>query len=169
MELPSGHCIEILPDPDAPSPRTWDNLGTFQIYHRHYASPDPIERDPPCIHADDIGLNVWAYDHSGVVYRAGATNPFHCPWDSGFAGIIYCSHAKARQWLDVRRLTRADVARVRDILADEVRLYSEWLNGEVYGYRLFDPSGHEIDACWGFYGHDRANLIATATEGATHG
>jgi hypothetical protein len=166
MELASGHRIEILPDPDAPSPRSWDNLGTFQIYHRRYASPDPIERDPPFIRADEIGLKVWAYDHSGLVYRTGETNPFHCPWDSGFAGIIFCSRARARDWLGVRRPARADIER---ILADEVRLYSDWVNGEVYGYRLFDPHGHEVDACWGFYGRDRAHLIATAKEGATHG
>ena len=166
IRLASGHCIEIAPDLDPESPRSRDNLGTFQIYHRRYVSPDPIERDPPHIRADEIGLKVWAYDHSGIVYRAAETNPFHCPWDSGLAGIIYCSRAKARDWLGVARLTCGDVGRVRSILADEVALYSEWVNGEVCGYRVLDPAGEEIDACWGFFASDRDHMSASALEAA---
>lgn len=146
----NGHRIEIHHDPDPQNPRDWDNLGTFQIYHRRYASPDKIVRDPPHINKDEIGLKVWGYDHGGVVYKTGETNPFHCPWDSGFAGIIFVSKAKAREWLGVKRLTAAHVAKVREMLAGEVETYNKYINGEFYGYQTFDANGEEVDACWGF-------------------
>lgn len=146
-----GHRIEVFYDPDPQNPREWgDNLGTFQIYHRRYASPDKIVRDSPHINKDEIGLKVWGYDHGGVVYKTGETNPFHCPWDSGFAGVIFCSRQKAREWLGVKRLTKAKIAQITQFLADEVETYNRYINGEYYGYKIFDPSGEEVDSCWGF-------------------
>lgn len=146
-----GHRIEVFYDPDPQNPREWgDNLGTFQIYSRRYASPDKIVRDPPAIHADEIGLKVWGYDHGGVTYQTGQTNPFHCPWDSGFAGIIFVSKAKAREWFGVKRLTKKVVSQIEAALANEVETYNRYINGEYYGYRTFDANDEEVDACWGF-------------------
>ncbi len=164
ITLESGHRIEIHHDLDPESPRQWENLGTFQVYHRRYASPDPIERDPPVIKPDEIGLKVWGYDHGGIIYATGEQNPFSCPWDSGFAGIIYVSRHKARTWLGTGRLTKKHEAKVREILEHEVSIYNEWANGEVYGFKVFDPEGEEIDSCWGFYGSDRDYMIQQAKE-----
>ena len=41
----------------------------------------------------------------------------------------------------------------------EVETYSQWANGEVYGFRLikvdeYNKEIEEIDSCWGFYGSD---------------
>ena len=42
--------------------------------------------------------------------------------------------------------------------------YTEWANGECYGYILHDADGHEIDSCWGFIGRDA--VVAEAQEAA---
>jgi hypothetical protein len=162
ITLESGHRIVIWHDSDSDSPRNWENLGTFQVYHRRYRSPDPIVREPPHINKNEIGLKVWGYDHGGIVYATGDTNPFHCPWDSGFAGIIFCSRAKARVWLGTGRLTKKHEDKVREILEQEVQIYNQWANGEVYGFTVFDPEGEELDSCGGFYGSDRDYMIQEA-------
>lgn len=164
IKLESGHRIEIWHDQDCDSPRDGENLGTFQIYHRRYASPDKIVREPPHINKDEIGLKVWGYDHSGVVYATGETNPFSCPWDSGFAGIIFCSKQKAREWLGVKRLTKSKIAQIAQILNDEVKIYNEWSSGEVYGFTVYDPEDNVIDSCGGFYGSDREYMLKEAQE-----
>ena len=150
-DLSGGRRLEIYYDTDPENPREWDNLGTFQVYHRRYASPDKIVRDPPAIRADEIGLKVWGYEHGCMIFQTGDTNPFSCPWDSGFAGIIFVSRALARDWLGVKRLTKAREAQVLRLLEGEVEAYNQFISGEIYGYRVFDAAGEEIDACWGFY------------------
>lgn len=146
----NGHRIEIHHDPDPQNPRDYDNLGTFQVYHRRYASPDKIVRDPPSINKDEIGLKVWGYDHGGIVYKTGETNPFDCPWDSGFAGIIFCSKEDARKWLGVKRLTKEMVSQIEASLDYEVETYNRYINGEYYGYIIFNANDEEVDSCWGF-------------------
>lgn len=153
---PDGCKIKIYSDFDPESPRNCMNLGTFQVYHRRYLSPDPIIRDEPFIAKDEIGLKVYGYDHGGIVY---STTPFSCPYDSGFAGVIFTSKAKARAWFGVKRL---HTKKVIDQLNYEVDLYSQYVNGEVYGYKVIDPEGKEIDSCWGFYGSDREYMIRQA-------
>ena len=35
-----------------------------------------------------------------------------------------------------------------------MRIYSQYLKGDVYGYIIEDPDGDEVDSCWGFYEQD---------------
>jgi hypothetical protein len=156
IKRPDGCTIEIYPDFDPESPRDFDNLGTFQVYHRRYNSPDPIVRPEPFIAKDEIGLKVYGYDHSGIAY---STTAFSCPWDSGLAGIIFVSREKAREWFGVKRL---NTQKVIDALKAEVAIYSEYASGEVYGYKVIDPEGKEIDSCWGFYGSEREYMLEQA-------
>lgn len=164
----NGKDIQIVLDESAEDPRKeWDHLGTFFGFHRNYMSPDaPPHADPQearhiAESAANICIPVWLYDHSGTAYRAAESNPFHCPWDSGLFGFIYVSKAKARNVYGVKRLTAATVAKVREALESEVAEYSAWANGEVYGWKLLDRDGEEIDACYGYYGDvDRAKQDA---------
>lgn len=68
-------------------------------------------------------------------------------------GILYWINLKI---LVVRRLTAAVLARATECLRAEVETYSRYLDGDVYGYRLFGPedTDTEHDSCWGFYGQE---------------
>lgn len=123
--------LEIINDPYPANPREWDNLGTFQVYSRKHASPDVIIREPPHIKADEIGLKVWGYDHGGIVYATGDRNPFSCPWDSGFAGIIFAPKERVRRWFGVKRITKAIHTRALDVLKAEVEDWNRYINGEA--------------------------------------
>lgn len=151
--------VKVYNDIDAESPRKWwSALGTFFGFHRRYVSPDAApDSDPETArriaqHRDNICLPVWLYDHSVTCYRAAETNPFHCPWDSGLFGFIYVSKADTRREYGVKRITAAKRAEIVECLKAEVKEYSSWANGEVYGYVVEDSGGETIDSCWGFIG-----------------
>ena len=38
-------------------------------------------------------------------------------------------------------------------MESEVKQYSQYLEGDVYGFAIEDPDGNDMDSCWGFYGH----------------
>jgi len=150
--------VEVHYDTGSESPRDWCNLGRFFGFHGRYASPD----NPPHGSAEEarriatarenICLPVWLYDHSGTCYRAAESNPFHCPWDSGLFGFIYVSREDVRREYGVKRISPQLRAKVLEILKQEVKTYSAWANGEVYGFTVTDSEGEQIDSCWGFIG-----------------
>lgn len=111
-----------------------------------------------------IILSIYMYDHGGIGLSTSNSNyPFNCPWDSGQVGYIYVSNEKAKQeW-------SGDDWREKAIkyLEGEVEVYSQYLNGECYGFVLekghvCEACGHEeyeiVDSCWGFLGYDRDEL-----------
>jgi hypothetical protein len=91
------------------------------------------------------------YDHSGIIL---STNPFKCRWDSGQVGWIFVTKEKLRKEFGVRRITKKIKEKAREILAEEVNVYSDYIEGNVFGYILKDENGEELDSCWGFYGID---------------
>lgn len=141
--------IEIYIDTHAENPRDWDNLGTFWGFHGRYASPDPVPEGvgPMDLPKDVVYLPVWLYDHSGVSFAAADSNPFHCPWDSGQFGWIFVTKADLRKEFGWKRISVKREAEVKKMLAAEVETYSQWANGDVYGY----VDTETVDNCWGFY------------------
>ena len=104
---------------------------------------------------------LYLYDHSGLRIK---TTPFSCPWDSGQIGFIYTSLDQLIECYGspypnptfdsptrysfqdgaVRTLREAGNA----VLECEVKVYDQYLSGEVYGWIAGD------DSCWGYYGSD---------------
>jgi len=161
--------LKLIQDSDCMNPREWDNLGTFVGWHRDYnigdeqPSCDPSEylADLP---DDEVILNVYAYEHGGIVY---STDPFACAWDSGQVGFIHCSSSH-------QFAAGMDRDAIEACLRSEVEIFSQWASGDVYGYVVekWEPADcgdpdHgewvETDSCWGFYGTDwQANGIYDA-------
>lgn len=143
-----GHTIEIFYDPDSESPRGWGTATTFWTFHPRYCSPDPNpNRDFKPNDREHIWLPVWIYDHSEVIYEAAVVNPFSCPWDSGCVGLIWVSKEDIRRLFGWKHLTKTRALQVVEWLKAEVREYSRWANGEVYGFEIPDTG----ESCWGFY------------------
>jgi len=161
----NGLTVEIFHDSDGShaNPRDNCNLGTFYGKHRRYMSPDkiPLDFDPQKkMPRDVLCLPVWMYDHGGTAYAAAESNPFHCPWDSGLFGVVFVTHETLRKEYGVKRVTQAIRAKALQVLQSEVAEYSQWANGEVYGYTVTDSDGEQVDSCWGFIGLEVATSEA---------
>ena len=160
IKLKNGQTVSIYQDMSAESPREWDNLGTMVCFHTRYSLGDNHDIDhndynsfSEIIKANtneaDMVLPLFLYDHSDITM--GIT-PFHCRWDSGQVGYITISKEKIiKEYGNDSIETRANITRY---LRNEVETYSQYLEGECYGYILKDSEGEEIDSCFGFYGYD---------------
>lgn len=172
--------IRIISDPNAESPRKWENVGTMVCAHRRYRLGDEggagqalnliyehlsnkqlndLEFDPS--HVPDIEralaatgqvlmLPLYLYDHSGIAMKC---SPFSCSWDSGKVGFVFVSKAKARELFDWTLLTQQRLERIQTILKGEVEVYDQYLRGDVWGFQVLEE-GEVKDSCWGFFGSD---------------
>lgn len=171
--------IEVDDNPD--SPEDWDNLGTMWTLERNSRSRDkhkygsareimeaiygesvPLHFQSDVAEMSDeklskaidryaIVLNVYKFEHSGVAY---STKPFGDPWDSGQVGVIWISKQKVREEYKVTRVAKDTYEKVVKVLESEVKVWSQYASGDVYGYIIEDEDGDELDSCWGCYGLD---------------
>lgn len=159
-----GYTIKVYPDEDPLNPRKeWDNLGVMYCWHGRYdlgdnnpySSPDDLYAE---LSKADVVLPLYLYDHSGITINTGE---FSDPWDSGQVGYIVAYADAIRKEWNVKRISKQLREKVRDILRSEVKMYDDYLTGNVYGYVIEDAMGNEIDSCWGFYG-DTDYMISEA-------
>lgn len=106
---------------------------------------------------DGITRKVYGYCHSGTVLKIAESNPFHDPWDSGFAGLFYISKKDVREIFLCKHVTAKIEKIVEENMQGELETYNQWLAGETYGFRIVDANGNQLDSCWGFYGSDPEN------------
>jgi hypothetical protein len=152
-----GFTAQIMHDDDCERPYGDDEGVKLVVLHRNYLDPakGALGRT-----ADEVAAwmkenarewyfaNLYMYEHSGVAYRAGMSNPFSCPWDSGQVGIVALKKSDWGRGKGERNAKRLEYART---VAEE---YGRWANGECYGYILHDPDGNERDSCWGHIGYE---------------
>jgi len=149
-----GYQIEILPDEINETPRDWSNLGVMVCFHRRYnlgdkhSFRDPEEFDLFIRKEKAIQLPLYIFDHSGITMR---THPFGDRWDSGQVGWIYVLYETIQKEYGLVNETTKEKA--KKVLEAEVKVYDDYLTGNVYGYRVLNAQGKELDACWGFYGN----------------
>lgn len=156
--------LKLVQDSSPESPRTWDNLGTMICFHRRYDLGDKhnyssddyssweemkqaiIKEENPA-----VILPLYMYDHSGISI---STSPFSCRWDSGQIGFILVSKKKALEEFGGKIVTAKLKERIEKILEGEVETYTQYVEGDVYGFQIVDEDDDIIDSCYGFYGSD---------------
>lgn len=176
----NGYTVKLHQDTEsgAGNPRDADNLGVMLANgHRHYSLGDAEfskhmpEYDLAAAildgilneHAgvpfelvvqrfkDELGATVvlplWLLDHSGLAMRT--TTFFEDPgnWDSGVVGFIFDTPR-------TREMCGTPLDRIQEVLQDEVKCYDMYLQGDVWGYVIEEPSGEDVDSCCGFLGFD---------------
>ena len=160
--------LEIYYDQDAESPREWDgNLGYFITVDRGVKSPDQEndiikeivrrtgeEAESGAEHIrmitggieQDTNEKVIAifpivkYEHSGVVYKLGKVFGFDYS-NNGF----YIITDKTQKDSGVKKKD------FEKVIKAELDIYNNWINGEVYGFNLYDENGEEVDSLSGFF------------------
>lgn len=183
-----------------PKGRGWEDLSTdegIDILQKSKGYAEAVlewfrKRRSDEILRNHVILPIYAYEHGGITISTGG---FSCPWDSGQVGFVYISREEAAlaynlpkdsSWSTmVRPVPLADACTLHqwatDYCEDSVKTYDQWLQGDVYGYRIFEYGPekqaivaayqgvdvedididdidldrlNETDSCWGFYGQE---------------
>ena len=119
-------------------------------------------------------MPLYMLDHSGI---SMSTNDYNDMWDSGCVGVIYATREEILDcytgWDGMKRLpmkkrlTKKMLEEARESLIQEVKTYAEYLEGNVYGYILYNKSKcdhneehleHE-DSCFGFYIDEQEDML----------
>jgi hypothetical protein len=170
----------IKHDEGAESPRHQDTIGHFFTKESRYQSPDGTEHELYRImvetgdeaknqehhiklieerahtafmesapkggnsHDEDLHIievhPVYRYEHSNVCYKRGSSSGF----DYANCGFYIVT----AQSISGETHTAESIAKVIDA---ELAIYTQWANGEVYRFTLYDADGEEVDSCGGFY------------------
>lgn len=85
---------------------------------------------------------VYMYDHGNITLN---TTGFGCQWDSGQVGYAVVTAET------VKKKFESNYGLAEKVIDAEVKIYSQFVGGDVYGYVVEDEEG---DSCWGFYGSD---------------
>lgn len=96
-------------------------------------------------------FNLYRYEHGNCIYKIADENPFGCRFDSGLAGWIVVPKNKVRNEYSCQRITKKIVDKVLSVVSSEMDIYTDYCNGDVYGYFSVDSTGEE-DSCFGFFG-----------------
>ena len=159
--------LVIKHDQDAESPRQWDNLGYFLTVDRNYRSPDGNASEIYNImketgdeatnqdehikmmkkrinkETDEKVLAIYPvvkYEHSNVKYSLGTVKGFDYS-NNGF----YIVTDKTQKLLGTPKKF------FEKVISQELKEYTSWANGEVYGFTLYDQDGEIKEDCWGYY------------------
>lgn len=161
--------LEIYYDNDNSSPREDSNLGYWITCDRNSKSPDQYPELEQIIKStgdeannqehhikmikkqfeDESGYKVLTiypivkYEHSSVTYSLGSRHGFDYS-NNGF----YIITDKTQKELGVKSKD------FEKVIKQELDVYNQWVNGEVYGYTLYDDQGNIVDSCGGFYDLD---------------
>ncbi|KKN99032.1 hypothetical protein LCGC14_0142770 [marine sediment metagenome] len=170
IKLKDGCTLEIHPDEDVESPRSWDNIGQMVCFHKNlnlgdehelkhddYNSWDEMENVIEASNDVAVILPLYLMNHSGLAIQ---TTPFGCRWDSGQIGFIFCTKAMAESTFGGTNTLKTEIRRkTRQCLIGEVETYDQYLRGDVYRFVLRGPpyehcdgKGPNLNSCWGFYG-----------------
>ena len=163
--------INIELDEDPENPREWGPLTKIITVKGNWDVGDES-----CSH-DDFGKTVedlmnnknilvrllYMYEHSGMTI---SLTPFNDPWDSGICGVIFID----KKTIEENDGETEDWKKVaQQIIEADVRLFDEYLTGDVHVLQLLDPNTEDIiDSLSGFYGQvktsDLQEFIAENTE-----
>lgn len=168
----SGLTLKIIADETGGAdynPAEEDEAILFAVLHGRYinsdraqglglTSPEAIEAYAHEKRATWAAFPLYLYDHSGRVYRASrGGNPFvgrlpqgHAEFDSGRVGSIFVDFAAVgckKSWNKAKKLEHAFKA-----AQGFCEYYTDWANGNIWGYVIKDEDGDTVDSCWGFIG-----------------
>jgi len=161
------YTYEIRVDDSPESPADWDNLGeiVYLLRARNVLGTKAVsdaemhEIHEGILSGRYIGVEVFAYVHSGVTIRAAARNPFTCPWDSGRSGFVYTTVEKALKEYGRKKMSNKLKRKVQEILRREVETFDQYLQGDVYFY-VVRKGVDIVDTCSGIYGQAQAEKEA---------
>ena len=72
-------------------------------------------------------------------------------------GYIYISKKDSVKEWGKTLFTKTVEEKAINYLVMEVKIYNDFLTGDIYGFIIEDQGGEELDSCWGFYPEHNEN------------
>lgn len=157
------YILKIIQDFDPINPREDDNLGHMVCFHRDYNLGDKHDWETEygatkfseyvkiVREEGGIALPLYLYDHSGLAMRTGRFAEDSGGWDTSMVGYIYITKEEIEK--EYGSADEEVIRRVENYLRAEVETYSQFLEGDVWGFDWEKKKDNTIeDSCWGFYG-----------------
>jgi hypothetical protein len=171
------YTIKIEQDELCESPREWDNLGVMVCFHRRYILGDTEHGyDPEYFNSWDelyeeierkedpvVILPLYMLDHSGITIRCGSEAFQACDpagWDWGQIGFIFARKKDVLKEWNRKKISPKLRKQVRELLRSEVKVYDQYVTGDVWWYGIEDEEGENVDTCGGFYGYEECEKEA---------
>ena len=164
-----GVKVIITQDFDFDNPREWAEGTKMIVFHNevrgdkhdydfnHYEGWDEMEADILRKEKPAVILPLYLYNHSGLSI---STEPFSCRWDSGQIGFILMDKKTAAANVSQKIVTAKGRENAIKRLIDEVKIYDQYLNNDVYHFKVKDlKTKDEVNSCGGFYGDTDDNGI----------
>jgi hypothetical protein len=165
----SNEKLEIMIDEACESPREWDNLTVIVTIKNNHNTIGDFQvndseelREMLEVKKALFSMPLYIYEHSGMslkCFEASVGYPYNDQWDAGCIGMVFTTE----ELLKETGLTTMPKKEVQERMKAEIETYSQWCNGECYGFRLSEWSkcdkcnqleDKEIDSCFGYYGYD---------------
>ena len=163
-----GERLKIYCDPEPQDHRDFDNLGIMLCAHGRYILGDEQFNDRESLDQrleeldPVVKLPLWLLDHSGLAMQTGSFISDAQQWDSGQVGWIVATKEDILKSYKVKpkRLTKKMIKNAEQSLRNEVADYDNYLQGNVYGYELFEVTKcttagfedeeheKEVESCW---------------------
>jgi hypothetical protein len=162
------------------SPRDWEPMSTIVSWGAGVKNECKlIPGDEELIQPEGYGNEDAWYDARRIWYVTNVKLVAILPLYGGYGhnhhdyntingrniGFIYMTREMfdenySEEWMEEYHKGRSKGDVARDIMRSELKTFSQWKNGDVYGYRI---EGLD-DSCFGFYGndHEESELLANA-------
>lgn len=168
-----GCTLEMYPDENPISPRNWSNITTivspkqFLAHEDGDLNWDKLDNESWHDYYQKIKLDydVIVYRcltfHDGRLPRLGATTA-HSESVKNAAGFILVTQQRANE-MGHENLSEEKAV---EYMNNELEVFEKYIKGEVYGWKVVGPNGHQVDSCWGFFDHE--HLWGAARRSAAH-
>ena len=152
--------LELVPDDNPLNPREDDNLCKILSFHKNYYGDkhnyktydysNAEELENAIANGEDacVVVPLYFYEHGGIVVK---TSPFNIRFDSGAFGFAVVSKQAIRKTYNIKRITKKYLELARGIIEIEVEMYSQYINGDIYGFKVIDNDGCVLEDGYGYY------------------
>ena len=161
-----GATIRVGQDLDAENPRNWGALGTIlsidganevegsivsnvrQLINWNYSEEEALRKYFP----DMVWFHrLYRYSHGGDVWALHDNFPDR-RWDVSHAGYIIVTRQDIREYFNRQRMSDKLRQTIYDRVSQELDNFTDWSNGDVYGFMVEDSGIIDLDDVWyGWY------------------
>jgi hypothetical protein len=120
--------------------------------------------DVLCSALDKVGIvafPILSYEHSGISYYLGNSID---RFDGRVSGFSWQYKEELYKEYGCKRITKFIREKLEKNVKSTLETYTQYCNGEVYDYVLYDCNGIEIDSCCGFYANTDEELLSLILE-----